>query len=52
MKRVLLAGEGKHELGGWAGHPSYRNRAKQGVLEALLRQVAADGWEIAEAMAQ
>jgi hypothetical protein len=55
-RRVLLAGEGKTELGGWAGHPAYAghpvDRAKRpapGILEALLAKIAPDGWEVVAA---
>jgi hypothetical protein len=47
--RIMLAGEGPNELGGWARHPSYRDSREAGVLEALLRCLRADGWEIHEA---
>ena len=48
---VLLAGEGKTELGGWAGHPTYRDdKPSAGVLEALLTKVATEGWEIRDAV--
>ena len=43
---VLLAGEGKNDLGSRAGHPAYQGDAFPGVLEALLRRVKADGWRI------
>jgi hypothetical protein len=44
---VFLAGEGKTELGGWAGNPTYRaDKPPPGVLEALLGRVAPDGWEM------
>ncbi len=56
MKRVLLAGEGSNELGDWASEHPYqpaqgkRRRGepapREGVLEALLRQVHPDGWEV------
>jgi hypothetical protein len=45
--RVFLAGEGKTELGGRAGHAAYAT-SEPGVLEALLRQVSADGWSVHE----
>jgi len=48
-RKVFLAGEGKHELGGRAGHPAYSNEHEPGVLESLLRKIRFDGWEIAAA---
>lgn len=50
MKKVLLAGEGRHELGGWFDHPTWRDPAEgpaRGVLEALSRKVAEAGWKVA-----
>lgn len=48
--RVLLAGEGPNELGGWFAERQWRREAPEpGVLEALLRAVVPDGWEIADA---
>ena len=42
MKRVLLAGEGKTELGEWAKEREHRdNPGEMGVLEALLRRIGA-----------
>ena len=49
--RVLLAGEGKTELGDWASHPSYRqDPPEKGLLEALLCRVKVDGWSVAGAI--
>ncbi|MGI5860720.1 MAG: hypothetical protein ACOX6T_01540 [Myxococcales bacterium] len=51
MKRLLLGGEGRNELGGWCDPPSYRHAPpERGVLETLLRKAAPDGWEIADAV--
>ncbi len=47
MIQVMLAGEGRNELGDWADHPSYRS-GRTGVLEALARKVRAEGWTVAE----
>lgn len=48
MIRVLVAGEGNNELGSWPpnprGEPTTRGR---GVIEALMREVRPDGWEVA-----
>lgn len=44
--RIFLAGEGKNELGGRIGHPSFQNPKQRGVLETLLRKVRENGWEI------
>ena len=39
--RVLLAGEGKTDLGEWAKEPAYRTEpGEQGVLTALLERIA------------
>ena len=46
--KVLLAGEGPNELGGWARHPSYRNTEEPGAIEALLRKVRAEGWRVVD----
>lgn len=46
MKKILLAGEGKNELGGWVDPLPYRDPSRPGVLEALLRKVAPAAWEI------
>lgn len=50
MIRVMLAGEGRNELGDWADHPSYRS-GRTGVLEALARKVRAEGWTVTEGVA-
>lgn len=45
--RIWLAGEGPTELGDWGNHPANRSTpAALGLLEALLRQVRAEGWEV------
>lgn len=49
MIRVFLAGEGKHELGGWANEAPYRDPTERGVLAALCGRVAGSAWEVAEA---
>lgn len=50
MKKILLAGEGKNELGGWAAELPYRNPDEPGVLVTLLRRVAPDGWKVSDAV--
>lgn len=50
MKKVLLAGEGKNELGSWAAEPHYRSPEQPGAIEALLRQRAPEGWKISDAV--
>lgn len=51
MIRIILAGEGKNELGGFSLEVVYRgDRPDPGVLEALLRQVRPDGWTIVDAI--
>lgn len=48
---VLLAGEGKTELGGWGVHPSFREaKPAPGVLSAMLEKVSPSGWEIRHAV--
>jgi hypothetical protein len=49
--KVLVAGEGPNELGGWAGEPSFRETSKCGVLEALMRALVPEGWIITHAEA-
>ena len=47
MIRVILAGEGKNELGGFAVEASFRDeKPERGVVEALLRQVRPEGWQV------
>jgi hypothetical protein len=47
--KILIAGEGKNELGSWAAD---RERSEdppfEGAIEALLRKVHDGGWEIEE----
>lgn len=51
MIRVILAGEGSNELGGWAVATAYRvDKPFAGVLETLLRQVRPDGWQVVDAI--
>ncbi len=40
VRRVFLAGEGRHELGGFADDPPYRSAEPVGVLRALLERCA------------
>lgn len=44
--RVFLAGEGNNDLGGRSGSQVYDNPQRPGVLEALLRRIRENGWEI------
>jgi hypothetical protein len=44
--RVFLAGEGRHELAGRKGDDVYQSDRDPGVVQALLRKVRADGWEV------
>ena len=47
--RVLLAGEGKTELGEWAKEPAYRDQPpERGVLVALLDRVRADPFTVVD----
>ncbi|MEW5851370.1 MAG: hypothetical protein AB2A00_21455 [Myxococcota bacterium] len=48
--KVLLAGEGPTELGGWANEPAYRTPENPGLLEVLARRIRPDGWEIGDAI--
>jgi hypothetical protein len=43
VRRVFLAGEGRHELGGFANEPPYRSPEPVGVLQALLERCADAG---------
>lgn len=47
---VFLAGEGKNELGGRIGPPAFHNPDKRGVLEAILRKIRENGWEVGGAV--
>ncbi len=49
--KVLLAGEGRSDLGDWSGLPEYRpERPGPGVVEALARRVCPGSWEIGESV--
>jgi hypothetical protein len=49
--RVILAGEGKNELGSFAVEAPFRgNNPEPGVVEALLRQIRPDGWQVVDAI--
>jgi hypothetical protein len=48
--KIFLGGEGPTELGEYFKEPSYRNQPGElGVLEALLRKIKVEGWEISGA---
>jgi hypothetical protein len=48
--RVILAGEGKNELGSFAVEAPFRGDTPEpGVVEALLRQIRPDGWQVVDA---
>jgi hypothetical protein len=49
FKRVMLAGEGPNELGGWATEVAYRDTSYPGILEVLLLATEPHGWRVAEA---
>jgi hypothetical protein len=52
MIRVLLAGEGPNELGGWAIESPHRDAAPSpGVIEALLKRERPDGWIVVDGIA-
>jgi hypothetical protein len=49
--RVILAGEGKNELGRFAVEVAFRgDDPEPGVIEALLRKVRPDGWKVVDAI--
>jgi hypothetical protein len=48
--RVFLGGEGRNELGSWAGHPAYQNDAEPGVIKALLVRTQPQGWKVIGAL--
>lgn len=50
MIRVILAGEGKNELGSFAIEAAFRDDPEPGVVETLLRQVRREGWEVVDAI--
>jgi hypothetical protein len=35
---VFLGGEGRNELGSWAGDPAYQSDDEPGVIKALLQR--------------
>ena len=43
---VFLGGEGRNELGSWAGDPAYQSDDQPGVIKALLQRTRPDGWKI------
>lgn len=43
---VFLGGEGKNELGGWCDQAPYRDEGSPGVIQALLKRVRPEGWEV------
>jgi hypothetical protein len=49
--KLFLAGEGSDELGEWSKELPYRREnGPPGVLEALLRRIAPEGWQITESV--
>jgi len=51
MIHVVLAGEGRNELGGWSDEPQFRAAdPSPGVIEALLRRVQSDRWKVIDAV--
>jgi hypothetical protein len=48
--RVILAGEGKNELGSFAVEEAFRTEPEPGVLEALLRQIRREGFQVTNAI--
>ncbi|MDI3283805.1 hypothetical protein [Polyangium sp. 15x6] len=50
--KLLIAGEGKDELGRWAieePHRSRQNDIGDGLIEAFLRRIRPDGWSVVDA---
>jgi hypothetical protein len=43
---VFLGGEGRNELGSWAGDSAYQTDDEPGVIKALLLRTRTDGWRI------
>jgi hypothetical protein len=43
---VFLGGEGRNELGSWAGDPAHQSDDEPGVIKALLLRTRPDGWKI------
>jgi hypothetical protein len=48
--QVFLGGEGRNELGSWAGDPAYQNDDQLGVIKALLMRTRPTGWKIVGAL--
>jgi hypothetical protein len=49
--RVIIAGEGANEVGGFVKEEAFRDgEPRPGVVEALLRQVRPDGWKVVDAI--
>src|SRR6266511_1363206 len=49
--KIFLAGEGPDDLGRWFHEVPYRDQeADDGVIEALLRRVRTDGWNVEGAL--
>jgi hypothetical protein len=44
--QVFLGGEGRNELGSWAGDMAYQNDSEPGVLKALLFRTQLEGWKV------
>jgi hypothetical protein len=48
--RVILAGEGKNELGSFGVEAAFRDEPEPGVVETLLRHVRREGWQVVDAI--
>lgn len=48
--KVLLAGEGRNDLGRFADAPAYRDESRRGVIEVLLQRVRPRGWRVSQGM--
>jgi hypothetical protein len=42
---VFLGGEGRNELGSWAGDPVFQSDDEPGVIKALLLRTRPNGWK-------
>jgi hypothetical protein len=44
--QVFLGGEGRNELGSWAGDPAYQHDDEPGVIKAPLLRTRPEGWKV------
>jgi hypothetical protein len=48
--RVILAGEGKNDLGSFSVEAAFRGDPEPGVVETLLRHLRREGWQVVDAI--